>query len=68
MRSDGLTLPEMIIFRALVAMDAGKHEVALALFSLIAEYFDWGMPDENEIQLASDAKGMVGPRPDSGRV
>jgi hypothetical protein len=61
----GLSLPQLIVFKALVAMDAGKTEVALALFAIIAEYFDWG---DGENKLETNGARMARTSPDRDKT
>ncbi len=55
------TLAQRVIFKALVAADAGKQEIAIALFQIIAEHFDWGV---DETKLEADGAGMADARAD----
>lgn len=41
-----ITLAQRIVFKARIAAAAGSVEVAIALFEIIAEHFDWGSTDE----------------------
>ncbi len=55
------TLAQRIIFKALVAADAGRDEVAIALFEIIAEHFDWGI---DETKLEANGTGVAKDTPD----
>lgn len=50
------TLQAKIIFKARCAVLAGRHEVAIALFEIIAEHFDWGF---DETKLDADGEGVA---------
>jgi hypothetical protein len=52
-----MSLVERLIYNALVASEAGKTEVALALFRIVAEHFDWS--NQREIELETNGKGMA---------
>ncbi len=59
------TLAQRIIFKALVASDAGKTEVAIALFQIIAEHFDWGILYETKLE--ADGRRMAEARPERNK-